>query len=48
MENNIAYYKISGNKYKTALKTTDGIIPKRLGVALVGGGGASGEAKIEN
>ena len=48
MENGIAYYKIENNKDKTELKTTDGIVPKRLGIALVGGGGASGEAKTDN
>ena len=48
MENGIAYYKIENNKDKTELKTTDGIVPKRLGIALVGGGGSSGEAKTEN
>ena len=25
------------------IKTTDGIIPKRLGIAIVGGGGACGD-----
>ena len=48
MENDVVYYKISGKKNKTALKTTDGIIPKRLGIALVGGGGACGGTKSEN
>lgn len=48
MEKDVAYYKISGKKNKTALKTTDGIIPKRLGIALVGGGGACGGTKSEN
>ena len=47
VEDGKVYYQTSGNN-KTALKTTDGIIPKRLGVTLVGGGGASGEAKTEN
>ena len=48
MENGIAYYKTENNKDKTELKTTDGIVPKRLGIALVGGGGACGGTKSEN
>ena len=51
--NGSAYYKTTtddDNKTeKTAtLTTTDGSMPERLGIALVGGGGASGEAKTEN
>lgn len=42
MENDKVYYQTSDDNTKTALKTTDGIIPKRLGIALVGGGGAAG------
>lgn len=53
MNNGSAYYKTTtddDNKTeKTAtLTTTDGSMPERLGIALVGGGGASGEAKTEN
>lgn len=48
VENDKVYYQTSNDNTKTALKTTDGIIPKRLGIALVGGGGASGGAKTEN
>lgn len=42
MENDKVYYQTSDDNTKTALKTTDGIIPKRLGIALIGGGGAAG------
>ena len=48
MEDGKVYYQTSNDSTKTELTITDGIIPKRLGIALVGGGGASGEAKTEN
>ena len=48
VEDGKVYYQTSNDSTKTELTITDGIIPKRLGIALVGGGGASGEAKTEN
>lgn len=48
MENGIAYYKDTSTDTKPELLSADGITPKRLGIALVGGGGASGGAKTEN
>ena len=53
MDNGSAYYKTTtddDNKTeKTAtITTTDGSMPERLGIALVGGGGACGGTKSEN
>ena len=47
MEDGIAYYKIENNKDKTELKTADGMVPKRLGIVIVGGGGACGACETE-
>ena len=51
-DNDIARYKTTDDDNKTKLekeiKTADGIVPERLGIALVGGGGACGGTKSEN
>ena len=43
------YYKFIGDSDDKAieLKDSNGIVPKRLGIALVGGGGACGDCKTE-
>lgn len=49
----IAHYKTTADddnktKIEQEIKTTDGIVPKRLGIALVGAGGACGGTKSEH
>ena len=49
----IAHYKTTADddnktKLEKKIKTADGIVPKRLGIAPVGGGGACGGTKSEN
>ena len=51
-DNGIAHYKTTdddnGTKKEGTIITADGIVPERLGIALVGGGGACGGTKSEN
>ena len=52
-DNGIAHYKTTADddnktKLEKEIKTADGIVPERLGIALVGGGGACGGTKSEN
>ena len=47
MDNGSAYYKTTDDddnktKIEKVITTADGSTPKRLGIALVGGGGAAG------
>ena len=52
-DNGIDHYKTTADdndetKIEKKITTADGSTPKRLGIALVGGGGACGGTKSEN